>query len=129
MRLLDALYRQALSKTYDLARPAKKPRRRRSASARKRCDARVKQLVYTDDRGKLCTRPMHCRRWALKGRKRCALHGGKSTGPITPEGKAAVAAAMVAGRRAWIAQLKGEGKKIPGGRKRAPSFPTSGARC
>jgi hypothetical protein len=40
-----------------------------------------------------------------------------STGPKTPEGKARVVAAMVAGRRRWIERLKAEGKKIPGGRR------------
>jgi hypothetical protein len=40
-----------------------------------------------------------------------------STGPRTPEGKARVVAAMIAGRRRWIERLKAAGKKIPGGRK------------
>jgi hypothetical protein len=39
-----------------------------------------------------------------------------STGPRTPEGKAKVVAAMVAGRR-WVARMKAEGRKFPGGRK------------
>ena len=34
-----------------------------------------------------------CQNPALKGRSRCKLHGGRSTGPRTPEGKARVAAA------------------------------------
>ena len=29
-----------------------------------------------------------CRRWPVKGKKRCRLHGGLSTGAKTPEGKA-----------------------------------------
>ena len=37
--------------------------------------------------GTLCQNP------AIKGRARCKLHGGLSTGPRTPEGKAGVAAA------------------------------------
>lgn len=28
-----------------------------------------------------------CRQPAMKGKKRCRLHGGKSTGPKTPEGR------------------------------------------
>jgi hypothetical protein len=40
-----------------------------------------------------------------------------STGPKTPEGKARVVAAMVAGRRRWVERMKAEGRKFPGGRK------------
>jgi hypothetical protein len=41
-----------------------------------------------------------------------------STGPKTPEGKARVVAAMVAGRRRWVERMKAEGRKFPGGRRR-----------
>ena len=34
-----------------------------------------------------------CQKSALKGKKRCRLHGGLSTGPQTAEGKARIAAA------------------------------------
>ena len=34
-----------------------------------------------------------CQNPAIKGRSRCKLHGGRSTGPRSPEGKARVAAA------------------------------------
>lgn len=34
-----------------------------------------------------------CKRWALPGRNRCGLHGGKSTGPKTASGKKRLAAA------------------------------------
>ena len=34
-----------------------------------------------------------CQKAALKGKTRCRLHGGKSTGPQTPEAKARVIAA------------------------------------
>ena len=34
-----------------------------------------------------------CQKAALKGKTRCRLHGGLSTGPRTPEGKARAAAA------------------------------------
>jgi len=40
-----------------------------------------------------------------------------STGPKTPEGKARVVAAMVAGRRLWVERMKAEGRKFPCGRK------------
>jgi hypothetical protein len=43
-----------------------------------------------------------------------------STGPNTPEGKARVLAAMLAGRRRWVEKMKAEGRKFPGGRK--PGF-------
>jgi hypothetical protein len=58
-----------------------------------------------------------CRRWPVKGKKRCRLHGGLSTGAKTPEGKARVLAALSEGRRRWIEQMKAEGKKFPWGRK------------
>ena len=34
-----------------------------------------------------------CQKHPIAGRTRCRLHGGRSTGPRTPEGKAACAAA------------------------------------
>ena len=40
-----------------------------------------------------------------------------STGPKTPEGKARVVAAMVAGRRLWVERMKAEGRKFPCGRR------------
>ena len=41
-----------------------------------------------------------CQNPAIKDRNRCALHGGKSTGPRTPEGKArSIAAHTKHGRR------------------------------
>ena len=41
-----------------------------------------------------------CKKAALKGRNRCRLHGGCSTGPRTPEGKArCIAAHTKHGRR------------------------------
>ncbi len=80
--------------------------RRRRASWRRRCDARSKQ-------GPL----RHCRNWAVPGNRRCRFHGGMSTGPKTPEGKARVVAAMVEGRRRWVLEMKAAGRKFPGGRK------------
>ena len=48
---------------------------------------------------------------------RCRFHGGLSTGPRSPEGKARVVAAMVAGRRAWVARVHAEGGTFKSGRK------------
>jgi hypothetical protein len=59
-----------------------------------------------------------CRNWAVRGRKRCRLHGGLSTGPRTSEGKARTVAAMVEGRRQMLEKLKAEGRPVPWGRKR-----------
>ena len=59
-----------------------------------------------------------CRNWAVRGKKRCRLHGGFSTGPKTPEGKARTVAAMVEGRRRLLEKLKAEGRPAPWGRKR-----------
>ncbi len=39
-----------------------------------------------------------CKAKAIPGKKRCKLHGGMSTGPRTPEGKAIIAEAQ---RRRW----------------------------
>ena len=42
-----------------------------------------------------------CRNKSEAGRARCKFHGGKSTGPNTPEGKARIAAAQKARWAAW----------------------------
>ena len=34
-----------------------------------------------------------CRSWPVRGRRRCRMHGGRSTGARTPEGLARIAAA------------------------------------
>lgn len=73
---------------------------------RHRCNARCRQPPLR-----------YCRNWAIQGRTRCKFHGGMSTGPKTPEGKARVVAAMVAGRGRWVERMKAEGRKFPGGRK------------
>jgi len=82
-----------------------RPRRRRP-SWRRRCNAHCKQPPLR-----------YCRNWAVPGRSRCRFHGGMSTGPKTPEGKARVVAAMVAGRHRWVERMKAEGRKFPCGRR------------
>ena len=59
-----------------------------------------------------------CRNWPVRGSKRCRFHGGRSTGPMTPDGMARTLAAMKAGRARWLANLKSEGKPAPCGRKK-----------
>ena len=65
-----------------------------------------------------------CHRFAMRGKKRCDLHGGKATGPRTLEGKARCVAAMQEGRRRKIAELAASGLKIRTGRRRSkPRLP------
>jgi hypothetical protein len=93
-------------------------------SSRRRCDARLPVREAARDRavraGDLARylRRNRCKNWAVRGSKRCRLHGGLSTGPTTPEGKARTIEAMKAGRALWLAKLKSEGKPIPFGRKK-----------
>ena len=50
-----------------------------------------------------------CQNPAIEGRSRCKLHGGKSTGPRTPEGKArSIAAHTKHGRRSRAYIEKGK---------------------
>jgi hypothetical protein len=79
---------------------------------RHRCNARCRQPPLR-----------YCRNWAVRGKTRCKFHGGMSTGPKTPEGKARVIAALVAGRRRWVERMKVEGRKFPGGRKPGVRYP------
>jgi hypothetical protein len=55
---------------------------------------------------------------------RCRFHGGLSTGPRSPEGKARVVAAMVAGRRAWLERVHAEGASLKSGRKTGTGWVT-----
>jgi hypothetical protein len=82
----------------------------KSGTAQQRCGAKL--------HGKLAA----CRRWPVPGRTRCRLHGGLSTGATTPEGKARVLAALIEGRRRWLAEMRAQKKagliaRFPGGRK------------
>jgi hypothetical protein len=95
-----------------------------SKQRRQRCNARTRRndaALYRADREGRLTEYLRssgrCRNWAVRGKKRCRLHGGFSTGPRTPEGKARTVAA-VEGRRRLLEMLKAEGKPVPWGRKR-----------
>jgi hypothetical protein len=94
-------------------------------SLRRRCDARLPIREAARDRavraGELAKyiRRNRCKNWAVRGKKRCRLHGGFSTGPKTSEGKARTVAAMVEGRRRLLEKLKAEGSRCPGAAKGA----------
>jgi hypothetical protein len=83
-----------------------------------RCGA----LARTADPYRL--RGRRCRNWPVPGKTRCRLHGGLSTGPRTPDGKAIAVAAMVAGRQRRIAELAAVGQKIRTGRRLAKPKPS-----
>ena len=87
---------------------------------RPRCGARSRRVVSTgpaDSPTMFVAVGPPCRNWPAKGRKRCKLHGGLSTGPVSSEGKARVVAAMVEGRRRWVDRMLAEGRRLPGGAK------------
>lgn len=91
----------------------------------RRPGARICGARLSGDRGR-------CRAVAIAGRSRCRWHGGRSTGPKTPLGKAIVVASMQAGRERWLAQMRalkaaGNIVKIPGGRRPKPPPPTRAA--
>lgn len=56
-----------------------------SRRGRPQCGARTRT-------GHPCRALVHWPKGATEGRKRCRMHGGLSTGPRTPEGRAAIAA-------------------------------------
>ena len=47
-----------------------------------------------------------CKAPALPEKERCRMHGGLSTGPKTPEGKARTLAALKAGFQRWVAERR-----------------------
>jgi hypothetical protein len=59
---------------------------------------------------------------------RCRVHGGASTGPKSPEGKARVVAAMVEGRRKWVERRHAEGQRFTAGRKGGDEWLTEAMR-
>jgi len=65
-------------------------------AARVRCEAQTR-------------RGTPCRRMSEPGRRRCRLHGGCSTGPLTPEGRARIAEAQ---RRRW-ARWRAQRDRLP----------------
>ncbi len=100
------------------------PRRRRyRPRLRKRCDARVKNTIKIDKNGTARMVGLYCRAWAMPN-GRCRMHGGASTGPKSPEGKARVVAAMVAGRRAWAERVRANGGRFTAGRKSGAAWVT-----
>jgi hypothetical protein len=94
---------------------------------RQRCDARVKNLVKIGKNGVRVARSPFCRAWAMAN-GRCRVHGGASTGPKTPEGKARVVAAMVEGRRKWVERRRVEGRPFTAGRKGGDAWVTEAMR-
>jgi len=93
---------------------------------RKRCDARVKNPVKRKN-GIATIRGPRCRAWAMEN-GRCRVHGGASTGPKSPEGKARVVAAMIEGRRKWVERRRAEGRRFIPGRKGGDAWVTEAMR-
>lgn len=75
----------------------------------------------------------YCRAPAMRGKLRCRVHGGKSTGPTSEAGKSRAVAAMTAGRRAWVTRMRtmkatGVIRRFPGGRRKGKTLPRTGDR-
>ena len=65
-------------------------------------DARQRALARLwEPCGAMTRKGTPCRCKPIPGKKRCKYHGGMSTGPRTPEGKARALSAMQEGRRRW----------------------------
>jgi hypothetical protein len=79
------LLEEGTVKTWDEARAI--------ADAQTRCNAKTRKGTPCQARG-------------LGKGDRCKFHGGLSTGPLTPEGKAKTLAALQAGYRRWLAAKK-----------------------
>src|SRR5271166_5742447 len=93
---------------------------------RQLCDARIKNPVKRKN-GVAIIRGPRCRAWAMEN-GRCRVHGGASTGPKSPEGKARVVAAMVEGRRKWVERRRAEGRRFMAGRKGGDAWVTEAMR-
>jgi hypothetical protein len=100
-----------------------RPRPATGPSRRPRCDARVKNLFKISKNGVRVSRGLFCKAWAMEN-GRCRVHGGLSTGPRSPQGKAKVVLAMVEGRRKWVARRRAEGGRFTAGRKRGERWVT-----
>jgi hypothetical protein len=83
---------------------------------RERCDALLRRPWTKGPDGRFRLRHPRCQAWAMPN-GRCRFHGGLSTGPRSPEGKARVVAAMVEGRRTWVERVRAEGGIFKAGRK------------
>jgi hypothetical protein len=105
------------------AKPAPWDRAGMGRARRRRCDARVKNLFRIGKNGVRVSRGLFCKAWAMEN-GRCRVHGGLSTGPRSPEGRARVVAAMVEGRREWVARRRAEGRRFTAGRKRGERWVT-----
>ena len=104
------------------------PRRVRNRHRqRNRCDARIENPVKIGKNGVRVARSPRCRAWAMQS-GRCRVHGGASTGPRSPEGKARVVAAMVEGRRKWVERRRAEGRRFTAGRKGGDAWVTEAMR-
>jgi hypothetical protein len=97
-----------------------------NSTKRQRCDARVKNPIKREN-GIATIRGPRCRAWAMEN-GRCRVHGGASTGPRTPEGKARVVAAMVEGRRKWVERRRAAGRRFSAGRKGGDAWITDAMR-
>jgi len=62
-------------------------------------------------------RGTHCLKPALKGRKRCQLHGGRSTGPKTIEGRQRVSEAHLKHGRRTNAQIAADRERAQSNRE------------
>ncbi len=102
-------------------------RRRIRRRQRERCDAWVKNPVKNGKNGVAIVRGPRCRAWAMEN-GRCRVHGGASTGPKSPEGKARVVAALVEGRRKWVERRRAEGRRFTAGRKGGGAWVTEAMR-
>ena len=90
--------------------------------ARRRCDARNRRSPTAQARAlgaggvprlRKLMRSDRCRNWALPGSNRCRLHGGHSTGPLTPEGTARTVYAMKQGRHPLAGKSEIRGQADP----------------
>jgi hypothetical protein len=90
---------------------------------RKRCNALLRHPWTKAPDGRFKLRNPRCQAWGMAN-GRCRFHGGLATGPRSPEGKARVVAAMIAGRRAWVERIHDEGGTFKSGRKTGAGWVT-----
>jgi hypothetical protein len=90
---------------------------------RERCGALLRRPWMKGPDGRFRLRSPRCQAWAMPN-GRCRFHGGASTGPTSPEGKARVVAAMIAGRRAWLERVRDKGGILRSGRKTGAEWVT-----